>query len=177
MSNYGKVISAGVAGLVALIGTYFFGKTNGKNEGFSEGREVSKAEYAEKLQKLRATLANEVGTCDRDNFLLAAYALGACCLKANNQLSAENIKHLGDLVSGLVPREKLPKNIQKKITEIIDNPPNLPTVWALINENQLNDLKTLRLFDELIIIMTELDELKTQNENDFVSSWNSLAAA
>ncbi|MBA5239061.1 hypothetical protein H2Y54_21335 [Pectobacterium aroidearum] len=178
MSNYGKIIGAGVAGLVTLAGTYFLGRSNGEEEGFAEGRQASKAEYAEKLKKFQAEVANQVADIGkRDYFILAAYALGSCCLKANGQHTEENIKILEDLVSGLVPRDKLPKIVQENIEEMIENPLNLPTVWALINKYQLNDAKSLTIFGEIVDVMTSLDALKTQSEIDFMASWNLLVAA
>ncbi|MBP1018235.1 hypothetical protein J8628_15045 [Serratia fonticola] len=177
MSNYGKA-GAGLLVLLTAVGTYFLGKINGKVEGFAEGRRVAKAEHAEQIKKLKATLANMVSDIGkRDDFILAAYALGVCCLNANGQQTAENTKILDDLVAGLGSRDKLPQIVQEQIAEMIGNPPNLPTVWALINERQLNDAKNLKIFGELVGVMTSLDELKTQSEMDFMASWNTLLAA
>ena len=35
MSHYGKIIGAGIAGLVTLAGTYLWGKNNGKDDGIA----------------------------------------------------------------------------------------------------------------------------------------------
>jgi hypothetical protein len=178
MSNYGKIIGAGIAGLAALVGTYFLGKNNGKDEGMAEGHQVAKAEYAEKIKKLQTKLADMThDISNRDDFILAAYALGTCCLNANGEQPAEKIALLDDVVSGLVPREKLPQAVQQKIAEMIESPPNLPTVWSLINEYHLNDVKSLERFDIIVGMMANQDELRTKSESEFMASWNLLVAA
>lgn len=178
MSNYGKIIGAGIAGLAALAGTYFLGKNNGKDEGIAEGHQVAKAEYAEKIKKFQTELADMTRDISkRDDFILAAYALGTCCINANGQPPAEKIALLDDVVSGLVPREKLPQAVQQKIAEMIETPPNLPTVWSLINEYHLNDAKSLERFDIIVGMMASQDGLTTQSESDFMASWNLLVAA
>lgn len=178
MSDYGKAAGAGLLGGLVAVGAYFWGKSNGKDEGIAEGRRVSKAEHAEQIKKLKAMLADMVSDIGkRDDFILVAYALGMCCISANGQQTADNIKILDDLVAGLGSRNKLPLVVQEKIAEMIGNPPNLPTVWALINERHLNDAKNLKIFGELVGVMMSLDELKTQSETDFMASWNTLVAA
>ncbi|CZX39271.1 hypothetical protein Q2V57_13805 [Enterobacter bugandensis] len=178
MSHYGKIIGAGIAGLVTLAGTYLWGKNNGKDEGIAEGQQIAKAEYAEKIKKLQTELADKMRDISkRDDFILAAYALGTCCIKANGKTPAENIALLDDAVSGLVPREKLPQAVQQKIVEMVETPPNLPTVWSLINEYQLNDAKSLERFSLIVGMMASQDELRTQSESDFMASWNLLVAA
>ena len=178
MSNYGKLIGLGITGLAALVGTYFVGKNNGKDEGMAEGRQVAKAEYAEKIKKFQSQLADITHDISkRDDFILAAYALGICCLNANGQQPMKKIALLDDVVSGLVPREKLPQAVQQKIAEMIKSPPNLPTVWSLINEYNLNDAKSLERFDLIIGMMASQDELRTQSESEFKDAWNLLVAA
>ncbi len=115
-----------------------------------------------------------VDIAKRDDFIVAAYAVGLCRSNVNGKVSIDKIEILDYLIAGIGSREKLSKYASDEISKMIKNPPNLNTVWALIEKHNLNDEKHLKLFTDIVLVIANDEAQRTSNDDEFVSAWHHL---
>ncbi len=168
-------IATGLGVIAASVITYFAGKHSGKKEGYQKG----KAEYAAKLAELHQKIkAMSDEAFKRDDFIICAYAVGISCARANGSLPVYKVEALSDLVFGIGNVQSRSQYVQDKVREMTLNPPNLHTVWALINEKGLGvQQHHKRMFTDIVDIMASLEESPKRADIEFVEIWNKLVAA
>lgn len=176
--SFGK-IAAGVAGVVVTgMISFFTGKKLGNKEGEAAGYQKGKAEYSAKIaelhQKIKA-LTNEA--LKGDDFVICAYAVGISRACANGSLPVYKIDALEDLVFGIGKVKTRTLHVQNRVKEMTLNPPNLRTVWSLIIDKGFDKPHHMRMFTEIVDIMSIIEKCPTKADVEFVEIWNKLAAA
>jgi len=142
-----------------------------------EGRQEAIAENALEMEKFRAELEEMLAdTSKREQFIVTAFAVGICAANADGEICEDEREELDVLVTGIGTSDKLSQTTKQQIKEFIDNPPNLNTVWALIEEHNFDDEAHLQKFSFIISAIAAADGTTCQNEKEFIEAWNSLAA-
>ncbi|MBO0246649.1 hypothetical protein J0671_25190, partial [Vibrio sp. Vb0592] len=57
-----------------------------------------------------------------------------------------------------------------------NNPPELATVWRMIEDNGFNKPKYISVFDKIINMVIMADDVKNHHEEEFIEAWNSRVA-
>lgn len=172
-------IATGLGVIAASVITYFAGKHSGKKEGEATGYKKGKADYAAELAELHKKIkAMSDEAFKRDDFIICAYAVGISCARANGSLPVYKVEALSDLVFGIGNVQSRSQYVQDKVREMTLNPPNLHTVWALINEKGFGfQHHHKRMFTDIVDIMASMEESPKRADIEFVEIWNKLVAA
>ena len=150
---------------------------NERRRSEKRGEQKAEAKFALRQEKLEREIKEMMSDiAKREQFIVTAFAVGICSANCDGVISQEEIEELDYLVAGIGTSEMLSSSTKKQIEEMRQTPPNLNTVWALINEHGLTDKKYIDLFSEVINIVIEADEKIEVSENDFVKTWHKLAA-
>lgn len=170
-----------IAGVATAVGAAVSGKllyNKGKKNGVAEEAQRAKAEYSQQLsQTLKDLFSIAAREGKRDTFILIGFALGLRCLKSFDLYTPGNIDFLDEYVSGLSGSGMLAPLVRAKMNEYIVSPPNLPTIWAMIEDNELTAKYYTDRFSAVIDAMSEMDETKGKAASDFIAAWQTLVAA
>lgn len=148
-----------------------------KAQAYKRGEQKAKAEMQKKLEALRDELASMLKSIEhRENFLLTCFAVGVCAANADGEICANERVELEELVTGIGKMEKASLALKTKVSEWYKKPPNLNTVWGLIEEKGFNDRKHIEMFDTIVHMVVEADDDVNSHEQDFITAWNYKAA-
>ncbi|OCH25163.1 hypothetical protein [Aliivibrio sp. 1S128] len=171
---------AGVAGAAA--GAALDSRSKGKQQkdleqARQQGKQKSDAENALALDKLRDELAVILRDIEvRESFLLTAFAVGICAANADHEICGDERAELVELVAGLGKENVLSKATLQRLDVWFNNPPNLNTVWQMIEQNNFNDPRHIAIFDKIVHMVIWADDEQNTHEEEFIEAWNSLAA-
>jgi hypothetical protein len=141
------------------------------------GEQKATAKYKLKLEKLenemKAMLA-DVST--REQFIVTAFAVGISCANCDGEVSPEELEELSYFAAGVGKTDMLSKTTKDQISSMVQTPPNLNSVWALINKHGFTTQKHKDIFSEIIHVVIEADGKRESAEVSYVKAWYSLAA-
>ena len=142
-----------------------------------KGEQEADARNAIKLEKLRDEIANILRTIEvRENFLVTAFAVGICAANADHNICDEEREEIEILVAGLGKLEFISEASRARVEAWYNNPPNLNTVWKLIEKNGLDQPKYIAIFSNIVEMVILADDERNNNEHEFTEAWNSLVA-
>ncbi|HDM8056123.1 hypothetical protein [Vibrio harveyi] len=142
-----------------------------------QGKQESDAANAIALEKLRDELAAILRDIEvRESFLLTAFAVGICAANADHDICGEERAELVELVAGLGKENVLSKATLQRLDAWFNNPPNLNTVWQMIEKNNFNNPEHIVIFDKIVHMVIWADDEQNTHEEEFIEAWNSLAA-
>lgn len=148
-----------------------------KQNDFNAGKRQAETENAIAMEKLKQEIINLLNeNVQREQFIICSFAVGICCANADGNICDNEKEELEILVAGIGMSDTLAKTTKDKIEEMYITPPNLNSVWALINEHGLNEKKHLDIYNQIINYIVEVDGNKCDSEKEFIDAWNSLAA-
>lgn len=181
MSFWQKVIGGAVISVGAVaIGAAAKDKWDKKQEQRDDlarraGAAEAKAEYKRELDKLKNELASMIRDVEiREQFFVTSFAVGICAANAANAdhvISDEEREELEELAFGLGKTDVLSKAAQKRVEQLYNNPPELATVWRMIEDNGFNKPKYISVFDKIIHMA-----IMNYHEEEFIEAWNSRVA-
>ncbi|MFQ2154773.1 tellurite resistance TerB family protein [Aeromonas sanarellii] len=141
------------------------------------GEQEADARNAIKLEKLRDEIANILRTIEvRENFLVTAFAVGICAANADHNICDEEREEIETLVAGLGKLEFISEASRARVEAWYNNPPNLNTVWKLIEKNGLDQPKYIAIFSNIVEMVIWADDERNNHEHEFTKAWNSLVA-
>ncbi|EJO9912322.1 hypothetical protein NU785_003940 [Vibrio parahaemolyticus] len=141
------------------------------------GAAEAKAEYERELDKLKNELASIIRDVEiREQFLVTSFAVGICAANADHDISDEEREELEELAFGLGKADVLSKAAQKRVEQWYNNPPELATVWRMIEDNGFNKPKHISVFDKIINMVIMADDVENHHEEEFIEAWNSRVA-
>ncbi|EIU6807748.1 TPA: hypothetical protein ACN3X6_001650 [Vibrio cholerae] len=142
-----------------------------------QGEQEASARNAIEMDKLRDELADILRDIEvRENFLLTAFAVGICAANADHEICDDERTELEELVAGLGKADVLSSATQARLEAWYNNPPNLNTVWQMIENNNLNQPRHIAVFDKIVKMVIWADEEQNAHESEFIDCWNSLVA-
>ncbi len=142
-----------------------------------KGEQEADARNAIKLEKLRDEIANILRTIEvRENFLVTAFAVGICAANADHSICDEEREEIETLVAGLGKLEFISEASRARVEAWYNNPPNLNTVWKLIEKNGLDQPKYIAIFSNIVEMVIWADDERNNHEHEFTKAWNSLVA-
>jgi uncharacterized membrane protein YebE (DUF533 family) len=142
-----------------------------------KGEQEADARNAIKLEKLRDEIANILRTIEvRENFLVTAFAVGICAANADHNICDEEREEIETLVAGLGKLEFISEASRARVEAWYNNPPNLNTVWKLIEKNGLDQPKYIAIFSNIVEMVIWADDERNNHEHEFTKAWNSLVA-
>ena len=112
----------------------------------------------------------------KESFLLTAFAVGICAANADHEICGDERAELVELVAGLGKENVLSKATLQRLDVWFNNPPNLNTVWQMIEQNNFNDPGHIAIFDKIVHMVIWADDEQNTDEKEFIEAWNSLAA-
>ncbi|WP_010605118.1 hypothetical protein [Pseudoalteromonas maricaloris] len=181
MGFWGKVIGGAVIGVTA----FALGAAKGRWDKKQEQKQcdlerragAAKAEYERELEKLKNELASIIRDVEiREQFLVTSFAVGICAANADHDISDEEREELEELAFGLAKTDVLSKAAQKRVEQWYNSPPELATVWRMIEDNGFNKPKYISVFDKIINMVIMADDVKNHHEEEFIEAWNSRVA-
>ncbi|HDT6079587.1 TPA: hypothetical protein QHC28_004285 [Aeromonas veronii bv. veronii] len=141
------------------------------------GEQEADARNAIKLDKLRDEITNVLRTVEvRENFLVTAFAVGICAANADQEICYEEREEIETLVAGLGKLEFISEASRARVEAWYDNPPNLNTVWKIIEKNGLDQPKYISIFSNIVEMIIWADGERNYDEHEFTEAWNSLVA-
>ena len=141
------------------------------------GEQEADARNAIKLDKLRDEITNVLRTVEvRENFLVTAFAVGICAANADQVICDEEREEIETLIAGIGKLEFISKASLTRVEEWYDNPPNLNTVWELIEKNGLDQPKYISIFSNIVEMVIWADGERNYHEHEFTEAWTSLVA-
>lgn len=141
------------------------------------GEQRASAKFAKRQEKLESEIkAMMQDIAKREQFIVAGFAVGICCANSDGVISPEEVEELDYLVAGIGKSDMLSNTTKTQIREMRQTPPNLNTVWALIEQHGLTEQKYIDLFSEIIHIVIEADGKRDPAAVTFVKTWHRLAA-
>ncbi len=144
-----------------------------KAQAYKSGIQEAEAEMLMKMDALRNELANMLQSVEqRENFLLTCFAVGVCAANADGEICQNERVELEELVTGIGKMDKVSVALKTKVSEWYRNPPNLNTVWELIEQKGLNDHKHIEMFDTIVHIVIQADDDVNSHEQDFIKAWD-----
>ena len=142
-----------------------------------KGEQEADARNAIKLEKLRDEITNILRTIEvRENFLVTAFAVGICAANADHNICDEEREEIETLVAGLGRLEFISEASKARVEAWYNNPPNLNTVWKLIEKNGLDQAKYIAIFSNIVEMVICADDERNNHEHEFTEAWNSLVA-
>ncbi|WP_338454052.1 hypothetical protein [Aeromonas veronii] len=142
-----------------------------------KGEQEADARNAIKLEKLRDEIANILRTIEvRENFLVTAFAVGICAANADHNICDEEREEIETLVAGIGKLEFISEASRARVEAWYNNPPNLNTVWKLIEKNGLDQTKYIAIFSNIVEMVIWADDERNNHEHEFTKAWNSLVA-
>lgn len=174
----GAAVAAGVGAAVGGVAEYYDDSESKIEErGKRIGKQEAEAAHAIKMNKLRDELANKLGDIEkREKFLVTAFAVGMCAANADRDICAEERDELELLVAGIGKSEMLSQATKYRIQRWYITPPNLNTVWQMIEKNGFNDPEHLAIFDDVVNMVVWADNEQNHDEAEFIQAWHSLVA-
>lgn len=138
------------------------------------GAADEKARSALEMERLKEELIKELnaGVVNRENFFITAFAVGICAANADGVICESEKEELEFVVAGISQTDKFSNGAKQKINEMYDNPPNLESVWELINSYGFNDQKHTALFTQIVEMVIEADDDVNTDESQFISAWH-----
>ncbi|TMO45622.1 hypothetical protein CWC25_05780 [Pseudoalteromonas sp. S4389] len=171
---------AGVAG--AATGAYF-GRRDEEQEEINKhnyrnpSEDKTKAEYAAEIDDLKNEIAKMIRSVEiREKLIVTCFAVGICAANADHQISDSEREEIELLVCGLGKLEVLSDASMKCVEAWYKKPPELCTVWSIIENNQFNSTKYIAIFDTIIQMVIMADDVMNDHEKEFIDAWNSLVA-
>ncbi|RBW63762.1 hypothetical protein DS893_17775 [Vibrionales bacterium C3R12] len=141
------------------------------------GAAEAKAEYELELVKLKDELALIIKDVEiREQFLVTSFAVGICAANADHHISDEEREELEELAFGLGKAKVLSRVAQRRLDHWYKNPPELNTVWRMIEDNGFNKPKHISVFDKIINMVVMADDVENHHEEEFIEAWNQLVA-
>ena len=171
-------VAAGAGAVGAAVGAAVADDSeNELKQAEARGEQKAEARYNLKLEKLENEIkAMMADVATREQFLISAFAVGISCANCDGEVSEEELEELNYFAAGVGKSDMLSETTRKEIDAMVQTPPNLNTVWALINEHNLTTQKHIDIFSEIIHVVVEADGKKDPAEASFVKEWYSLAA-
>ncbi|MEZ9537340.1 hypothetical protein AB4160_04000 [Shewanella sp. 10N.286.51.B8] len=185
LSGAGAVAAgAGVAGAAAGIAIDKYSASEDKEkldkvqrEAKREGEQIATRRYTIELDKMKAELESILKDVEsREQFLVTALAVGICAANADHEICDAEKEDIEVLVAGLGREKVLSEMTQKRIKSWYETPPNLITVWNLIEENDFNTSEYLKIFGNIVMMVVLADDEINEHEEEFIVAWESLAA-
>jgi uncharacterized membrane protein YebE (DUF533 family) len=142
-----------------------------------EGYEEAKAEFALQMVELEAKLTEMMtDIANREQFIVTAFALGICCAYADGKICNTELDELDSLVAGIGSSQMLSETTKKQIIEMHMTPPNLSTVWGMIQRHNFVTEQHLTMFSTVVEIVVHADNMETPEEREFIERWYNLSA-
>lgn len=137
------------------------------------------AEMNIKMGKLKDDMARILNETSgfRDNFFITAFAVGISAAYADNFLSEEERESMELAIAGISKTDTLSDVAQKRIEEMFEQRPSQAEAWSLIQRNNLNTPKYIKMFTDIIEMVIYADRSRNDDEADFMKAWNSRVAA
>lgn len=107
---------------------------------------------------------------DYYDLVVAMAAVGLACATADGEIHAKEAKHIDEFLDA-VDHSKLPADTKEQLAAMRENPPTLETAAQLV---QGLGVSHLRLFDEIITMVTHADESVHKDEINFAKKWREL---
>ena len=86
------------------------------------------------------------------------------------------LEEIETLVAGLGKLEFISEASRARVEAWYNNPPNLNTVWKLIEKNGLDQPKYIAIFSNIVEMVIWADDERNNHEHEFTKAWNSLVA-
>lgn len=174
----GAAVAAGVGAAAGGVAEYF---DDSESEAVAKGKRLGKQEAEARnniaMDKLRDELASRLSDIEvRENFLVTAFAVGICAANADHEICGDEREELELLVAGIGKLDKLSQVTRDRVEAWYNNPPNLNTVWQLIEKNGFNTPEDIAIFDTVVNMVIWADQEKNAHEVEFLDAWNSLVA-
>jgi uncharacterized tellurite resistance protein B-like protein len=107
---------------------------------------------------------------DYYDLVVAMAAVGLACATADGDIHAKEAKHIDEFIDA-VDHSKLPEETKEQLAAMRQNPPTLETAAQLVQDLGVSHL---RLFDEIITMVTHADEFVHKDEINFAKKWRDL---
>ncbi|MFA0661424.1 hypothetical protein AB4619_20110 [Vibrio splendidus] len=142
-----------------------------------QGEQEADVRNAVALDKLRDELAEILHDIEvRESFLVTAFAVGICAANADHEICDSEREELEELVAGLGKSDVLSKVALARVEQWYSAPPNLKTVWKMIEDNGFRNPKHISIFDKIVTMVIWADDNQNEHEEEFIEAWNGLVA-
>ncbi|MNR14834.1 hypothetical protein D3C85_1313300 [compost metagenome] len=168
-------VGAGAAGAAA--GAYFDDDDDIHEEGRRKGEQEARARYAMEKENLESQIKELLSSVEnREQLLLTMFAVGICAANADHEICGTERSELMGLVAGIGGNKAISKVVKNKIDKWYNAPPNLPTVWKLIEKYGFNDPEYIKTFSVIVNMVVIADNETNDDESAFIEAWSSLVA-
>ena len=174
----GAAVGSAVGGLAGVAASYADdSEKKAERRGESRGKAAASAAYQAKVTKLEDAFREAIDkrTSEKSFFdlIVGLYALGMACAACDGTVAEVERRDIEEFIGG-VAVEKMPLHVRKKLEMITDNPPNVETAFATVQELGLDDWA---LFDEVIDMVIKSDDQVRPEEIAFRAQWAELKIA
>lgn len=174
----GAAVGSAVGGLAGVAASYADdSEKKAEKRGESRGRAAATAAYQAKVTKLEAALREAISKRKSDkgffDLIVGLYAVGMACAACDGTVAEVERRDIEEFIGGIAVA-KMPPNVRKKLEMITNNPPNVETAFATVQELGLDDWA---LFDEVIDMVIKSDGRTRREEITFRSQWKKLKIA
>ncbi|MCO4170376.1 hypothetical protein K8D10_00985 [Aeromonas veronii] len=168
-------VGAGAAGAAA--GAYFDDDDDIREEGRRRGEQEAAARHALEKENLQSQIADLMSSVEnREQLLVTMFAVGICAANADHEICDAERSELMGLVAGIGADKAISKATKNRIDKWYNAPPNLPTVWKLIEKHGFNEPEYIEMFSVIVNMVVIADEETKDSEAEFIDAWNSLVA-
>ncbi|PPA31416.1 hypothetical protein C3737_04390 [Aeromonas jandaei] len=178
LAGAGTIAAAVGAGAVgAAAGAYFDDDDDIREEGRRRGEQEANARHTKDKENLQHQIAELMSSVEkRENLLLTMFAVGICAANADHEICDAERSELMGLVAGIGEDKTISKVLKNKIDKYYNTPPNLPTVWKLIEKHGFNDPEHIKIFSQIVHMVVDADNHINDDELEFIDAWDSLVA-